>query len=125
MKRPVVRSQLSVIRYPLSVVREEGTGNREHEESSCQESGVSCPLSVVRCPLSGKREQGTGNMKSPVVRSPLSVSVVSYQLSVVRCPLSVVKEIDARKIGDRTQENPSIWRKIADVRVIGTSELVK
>ena len=81
------RLNLSVVSYPLSGNREQGT---EPKEASCQLSGVrsqesvvSCPLSVIRCQLS-------------VVSYPLSVvscqlSGVRSQLSVVSCPLSVVR----------------------------------
>jgi hypothetical protein len=59
-------------------------------------------LKLVGCQLSGKREEGTGNRE--VVRS--QESGVSYPLS---------GKNDARKSGDRTQENPSIWRKIMQI----------
>ncbi len=59
-------------------------------------------LSVVSCQGRGKREQGTGRLSG--VRS--QESGVSYPLS---------GKNDARKSGDRAQENPSIWCKIMQI----------
>ena len=57
----------------------------------------------------GNREQGRGNREEGTGKR----EVVRSQESGVSYPLS--GKNDARKSGDRTQENPSIWRKIMQI----------
>ncbi len=88
--------KLSFVSCQLSGKREEGRGNREQGTGN-REQGRG-KLSGVRSQESGVRSQESG------VRS--QESGVSYPLS---------GKNDARKNGDRTQENPSIWRKIMQI----------
>ena len=90
-------------RLNLSVVSCQGRGKREQGRGNREEG-------------TGKREQGTGNREEGTGKREQGrgrLSGVRSQESGVSYPLS--GKNDARKSGDRTQENPSIWRKIMQI----------